>query len=131
MTFGKARYSKADYELIRFCNKLNYSIIGGASKLLAHFRKHNKGSIISYANRRWSNGNLYRKLGFTETHISEPCYYYFKMNENKIYHRSSFMKHKLKDKLPIFDENLSEVDNMYNNEYFRIWDCGNYVFTLE
>jgi len=29
MTFGKARYSDADWELIRFCNKINISVVGG------------------------------------------------------------------------------------------------------
>jgi len=37
----------------------------------------------------------------------------------------------LKDKLEKFDENSTEVENMQNNGYTRIWDCGNYVFELK
>ena len=28
-----------------------------------------------------------------------------------------------------FDSSLSERDNMFNNGYFRIFDCGNLVYT--
>ncbi|MBR4315953.1 MAG: hypothetical protein IKP65_03150, partial [Alphaproteobacteria bacterium] len=53
-----------DYELIRFASKIGYQVIGGASKLLSYFRKQYKGSIISYADRRYSNGKLYEAIGF-------------------------------------------------------------------
>ena len=39
-----------------------------------------------------------------------------------------YQKHKLKDKLQIFDPNLTEWQNMQLNGYDRIWDCGNFVF---
>ena len=128
MTFGKARYSDADWELIRFCTKGGYTVVGGASKLLKMFRTHNKGVIIGYANKRWSVGNLYEKLGFDYLHDSEPCYWYIK--DNKCWHRSKFMKHKLKEELETFDPKLSEVENMYNNKFRRIWDCGNKVYKM-
>ena len=47
MTFGNMRKSLGSktknecYELLRFCNKLNTSVIGGASKLFKHFIKIN------------------------------------------------------------------------------------------
>ena len=39
-----------------------------------------------------------------------------------------FQKHKLKDKLENFDSDLTEVENMINNGYNRIYDCGNLKF---
>ena len=36
----------------------------------------------------------------------------------------NFQKHLLKSKLPTFDETLSEWENMKNNGFDRIWDCG-------
>lgn len=39
MTFGISRFNHNEYELIRFCNKLNTNVIGAASKLLNHFIK--------------------------------------------------------------------------------------------
>jgi len=37
----------------------------------------------------------------------------------------NFQKHKLKTILPTFDPTLTEWENMKNNGYDRIWDCGN------
>lgn len=128
MSFGKSRYNKAiEYELIRFCSKLNTTVVGGASKLLKYFeRTYKPKSIISFANRRWSQGNLYEKLGFEFIENTNPNYFYFKGGDDaKLLSRVQFQKHKLKDKLEIFDENLSESKNMYNNGYRKIYDCGN------
>lgn len=63
MTFGKSRF-KDEFEMLRFCNKKYLNIVGGASKLFSHFlNDHNEIlEVISYADRRWSIGNLYTKL---------------------------------------------------------------------
>ncbi len=129
MTFGKPRFNKDhEYELLRFCNKLNTTVIGGASKLLKYFeRKYNPKSIISYANLQWSNGKVYKNLGFTELSISEPNYWWTK--GGSVLSRYQCQKHKLgvilKDK---FNPSLSEKKNMENNGYSRLYDCGNMVF---
>lgn len=129
MTFSKPRFSKKyEWELVRFCNKLGYHVPGGASKLLKHFEQtHNPKSIVSYADRRWSKGNLYEKLGFKLNSISSPNYWYF--NDNRVLEsRVKYQKHKLKNILQSFDESRSEVQNMKDNGYHRIFDCGNLVF---
>ncbi len=124
MTFRKHR--KYDWEIARFANKINNSVIGGASKLLKYFeRKYQPKSILSYANRRWSCGNLYEALGFDFIENTPPNYFYFKVNENTLYPREMFQKHNLKSILKIYDENLSEVSNMFRNEYRIIYDSGN------
>lgn len=60
MTFGKLRknvnnkYKEHCFEMIRFVNKCNHNIIGGASKLLKHFIKTiSPKEIISYSDNRW------------------------------------------------------------------------------
>jgi len=128
MTFSKPRFNKNyEYELIRMCNTLECTVVGGASKLLKYFeRTYKPKSLISYANRRWSTDNVYNVLGFKLDHISDPNYFYFKVNENVLYSRNKFQKHMLKD---TYDSNLSESQNMYNNNYRKIFDCGNLVFT--
>ena len=137
MTFGKPRFNKKyDWELLRYCCKKYHTVVGGASKLLKHFRSNYKGSIISYANLRWSNGNLYEKLGFTLLKRTEPNYFYFKVKHEilpvdmVLHSRIEFQKHKLKGKLSNYDESLSEKENMYANNYRAIYDCGNLVYTL-
>ena len=130
MTFGKSRYNKNyEYELIRFCNEINLSVVGGAGKLLKYFeRTYNPKSIISYANRRWSQGNLYEKLGFTFVKNTTPGYFYFKGDLGKLESREKFQKHKLKNILKSYDENKTETENMFLNGYRKIYDSGNKVY---
>ena len=132
MTIGKPRFSdKYDYELLRFCTLLNTNVVGGASKIFKYFLKtYSPKNIISYADRRWSEGDLYKILGFDFSHNSGPNFYYFKQNDSteKLFSRIAFQKHKLKDKLEDFDPKLSAWQNMQNHGYDRVWDCGNSVW---
>jgi putative hef-like homing endonuclease len=109
------------YELLRLCSKLDTTVIGGASKLLKNY-----SSLISYANRRWSAGNVYNQSGFKLLNISSPNYFY--LVNGKLESRNGWQKHKLKDKLNAFDENLTEQENMKANGINWIYDCGNITF---
>lgn len=120
MTFGKSRFSK-EMELIRYCNKVNINVIGGASRLLKASKFTN---IISYANRRFSNGGLYIALNFKKIHDTDPNYFYTK-DYKLLETRHKYQKHKLSELLTNFKNNLSEWENMKINGYDRIWDCGN------
>ena len=133
MTFGKSRFDKnIEYELLRFCNLKYHNVRGAASKLMSAFEKYYKpDSIVSYANRDWSKGNLYRAIGFVYSHTAEPNYIYTDFNFN-IIKRQQVQKHKLKNFLEsknlVFYENLSERDNMINNGYRIYYDTGNLVY---
>ena len=130
MTFGKSRYNKkVDWELLRFCNRLETSVVGGASKLLAAFRRENVGSIISYADKRRSTGGLYEALGFEMSHESPPNYFYFR-GSMELESRIKYQKHKLEKMLDIFNIELTETENMYANGYRKIYDCGNQVWKI-
>lgn len=116
MTFGKARFSKNhEWEMIRFCNKKYYNVVGAAGKLIKYFiGSYEPESIVSYANARYSNGNLYEKLGFNYLHRSDPNYFYFK--GKNVLSRIKCQKHKLKNVLGSgFDENKTERQNMIDN----------------
>lgn len=131
MSFGIPRFSKKyQWELLRFSSKLYTTVIGGAGKLFNYFIKnHQPCSIITYSDKRWNVGDLYLNLGFNFLHTSKPNYYYFLVeDQNQLFHRVQFQKHKLASKLRVFDPSLTEYENMINNGYDRIWDCGNDVF---
>jgi hypothetical protein len=131
MTFGKPRFNKGyDWELIRYCNVLDTTIVGGASKLLKHFINNHSGSILSYANREHSNGKLYEALGFNLINESQPSYQWVK--GSTLLKRYQTQKHKLQSLLgESFDPLKTESENMFNNGYRRIWDCGNLVFAIK
>lgn len=133
MTFGKPRFNKeTDWELIRFCNVLGCNVVGAASKLLSYFEKiYNPKSLISYANLRWSNGNLYEVLGFKYVGDSSPAGWYFKEGVDKLENRLKYQKHKLKDLLSSYDSELTADENLKLNNYKKIYDCGNMIYIKE
>lgn len=125
MTFGKSRFNKSvEYELIRYCNKLNTSVVGGASKLYKHFTKKYNNSVISYSSNRYTTGNLYKQLGFELINETNKSYKYTKDFIN-LESRNKFMKHKLAGLFTkTFDSNLSERENTKLAGYHRIYDEG-------
>ena len=129
MTFSKGNISKGSiskdniWELNRFCSDFKYHIPGIASKLLAYFKRNYKWhQIFSYADRRWSIGNLYYKLGFDLKSITVPGYWYIK--EYQRIHRFNLRKNKSDP------SEISEKDLRINQGYQIIWDCGNLKFNL-
>jgi hypothetical protein len=129
---GKARYTKSvTHELIRFATLAGLSVPGAASRLITLIRTTLGPSttLVSYADRRFGSGATYEKIGFTRQSTAAPCYWYFK-GDTRRHHRSKFQKHKLAAQLTTFDASLSEIDNMANNGWKRVFDSGNSVFIL-
>ena len=138
MTFGSIRKIMGgtnidgNYELTRFCNKLNSNVIGGFSKLFNFFIKNNNPiKVITYADIRWSGLNeldtVYAKNGFKYVGNTPPNYWYLKVGEyNNRYHRFNFRKDILIKEG--FDSRLTEFEIMKLKGYDRIWDCGNMKF---
>jgi hypothetical protein len=93
--------------------------------LLTHFIKnHNPQKITSYADRRYSIGGLYEKLGFELKNKSAINYYYVvnKNRENRFKYRKDIL---IKEG---FDENKTEHEIMLERKLYRIYDCGCLVF---
>ena len=132
MTFGKLRNvlgnkirKDGEYEMIRFCNKLNTNVIGGASKLYKYFKKkYSPLKIITFANKRYSNGNLYKILGFKLDCSTKPNYWYIIGKHRK--HRFLFRKDILVKEG--YDKNKTEHQIMIERNIPRIYDCGNIKF---
>jgi hypothetical protein len=132
MTFGKLRNvlgnkikNDNEYEMLRFCNKLNTIVVGGASKLYSFFKlKYKPFNVISFANRRYSNGNLYKQLGFNLKYNTAPNYWYVVGKERK--HRFLFRKDILVKQG--FNKNKTEHQIMSERKIPRIYDCGNIKF---
>jgi very-short-patch-repair endonuclease len=135
MTFGKRRVAMGikksvdgEYEMIRFCVG-EKRVVGIAGKLFKAFIElYTPKKVVSYADRRWSNENeaFYGKIGFKFIGLTAPSYFYFNWNDPNLIlkHRFNFRKDQLGKKLQIFDPNLTEWENMQNNGYDRIWNCG-------
>ncbi len=131
MTFSRPRMAIGNingWELLRFACSHFTTVRGGASRLLSVFRKkYPNDTIVSFADRRWSDGGLYDSLGFKFQHNSRPGYWY--VDHLKRFHRSTFTKHSLVSQG--FDSSKSEKQIMRELGYRRIWDCGTLVYRLD
>lgn len=134
MTFGQMRKNlgrknvEGKYELLRFANKNGLTVVGGASRLLKHFIKTVRpDSIITYADRRWSVGNMYEQIGFVFKHMSQPNYFY--IVDGKRRNRFAFRKDILVSKYGCSKDD-SEHNFCFNKGWYRIYDCGTKVFEL-
>lgn len=132
LTIGKPRFNKTDnsVELIRLCAKRGLNIVGGASRLLKAVTSE-FDTIISYSNRRFSEGNVYKMLGFEKVAISKPNYWYFTPNEKVMRNRLAFQRHKLDGLLPVLKESWSESEAMLRNGYKKRKDVGNLTFVYK
>lgn len=133
MTFGGIRVSlggkpkKNHWELIRFSNKIGISVIGGASKLLNHFKRDfSPEEIISYCDRRWSDGEFYSKIGFDLVGETRVNYWYVKNSR-----REGRFKYR-KDILVSEGHSAEKTESQIMSErgFLKIYDCGNFKFRL-
>ena len=124
MTFdhfeGRNLMSDNEWNLNRFCSSRNTNVVGGASKLFEYFVKvYNPSRVISYADRDWSIGNLYYKLGFKKIGESQPDYKY--LVDGQRVHKSRYKKSKTKTM-------LTESKYALENNILKIYDCGKIKF---
>jgi hypothetical protein len=130
MNFCKPRFNKKyQYELVRFCNKINTTVVGGVSKLFSYFvKKYNPNDIISYCDLRFSVGKVYGLLKFKKNKINPPSYNYVSSGgaivSRYIAESTTFI-----NKLENYNKSITIKENLLNNKYRRLWDCGNILFT--
>lgn len=137
MTFEKTRISLGNknnsnkyFNLNRLSTKSNLQIVGGVSKLFKYFiRNYNPENIITYADRRFSTGQIYEKLGFTQERINKPSYSYFHKNRNLRYHRFNLRKDKI-IKEDWYDNNKTVNENLLHEGYYKIYDSGTIKYNM-
>ena len=75
--------------------------------------------IVSYADKDWSIGNLYHKIGFNLISESNPDYKYVIKNKRK--NKANFKKSNLKTEL---------TESEYMKSVPKIWDSGKMKFEM-
>lgn len=135
MTFGKMRkgigLDSSDlsncWELVRFCSKLNTSVIGGASKLFKYFiDKHSPKQIRSFSDRAHTKGNLYKQLGFKEIRRSDPGYLWVNLSTEKAFHRYNAQKQNIRNFLKDDSIDLTKTEKQIMEEhgFVQLFDSG-------
>ena len=135
MSFSKGRTMVRDgkefasYELLRFCNKLNCTVVGGFSKLLRHFIKvHKPDDLMTYVDADWSNGKSLTTMGFDYVETKEPFEFWLNLSTGiREYPHLVIQKHRLFD-----DQQRENIDNfLIKNKYIKIYNSGSYKFLLK
>jgi len=99
------------WEITRFCSKTGVSTIDIAAKLLSYFKdNYNPTKLIVYSDRRWSEGDFYKDLGFIKVDEIQPNCWGFKGLKRFSIHRAGPSTKTAAD--------LNEIGCN------RIWDCG-------
>lgn len=119
MAFGKHhRQNSNDWLLSRMCTKRGYQIIGGASKLLKNAMKSmGVRSVSTFADLRYSEGQVYQAVGFEEVSRLKPDYSYIKG-------KNRYSKQSLKKTPEEKETRKTEHELRLKQGYLRIYDCG-------
>jgi hypothetical protein len=134
MSFSKTRKlidsstSLYEYELIRSCTKMNYSVVGGASKLFNFFNNNIGRSLVTYCDVSFSpdlTSTAYSKCGMEYLKLTSPGYYW--VIDGKRSNRLNWTKQKLIDAGYPPEKTADEI--MTGIGAYKIWDCGNHKFS--
>lgn len=127
-TIGTGNEDTSDcYELVRFCNKLDTTVVGGGSRLFKHFIHEIKPNRVrSFSDRAHTTGKLYDVLGFKEHHRSGPGYVWVDTDTDIAYNRVNAQKHNLKKFLndEKIDLSQSESQIMVAHGFVKVYDSG-------
>ena len=123
----RSRFNENKAELVRLA--FNVSVCGALGKYLKYIRTHYKdiATLISYADLRYGNGDVYRYNNFVNSKQTPPGYWYY--INNKMYHRLSWTKQKLIKNGN--DANKTEFEIMDDLGALRIYDAGHIKYILE
>lgn len=123
MTFGNHRGHKT-IVLNRLCFLKDTVVIGGAERLFKMALKDIQEPIISWSDRRWSQGKVYEKLGFTKTRTLRPDYSYCKRQKR-------FSKQSMKKSAVGCPPDVKEIEFNRARGFAVIWDCGKDVWEYD
>jgi hypothetical protein len=110
-TFASQRQFKngRSAELLRFCSKSGYTVVGGLSKMLSEYIKDYKPDyIMTYLDLDWGNGQSFLNLGFSISKFKHPMLFYIDKSTNQRIPENKFF----------------DYDNLHN--YYTIKNKGSY-----
>jgi len=121
----------SSFEIIRHCDKLNTYVSGSLDKLIKHFIYiYKPKSLIMNVDRRYFQGNSYRKIGFKNIKNTRPSFFYFSYKKKNMNRKTlANIKEQYPDYL-IDNQTNSEEMLMEQLGYYRIYDCGCKKFVL-
>lgn len=121
-----------DVVLDRMCFQAGISIIGGASRLFNQAKIWAKENgfkkIVSWSDNRWSQGSIYKTLGFMLEAELNPDYSYVHLKNPDSKRKSKQSMKKSNTGCP---KEVKEWEFALSLGYSRIWDCGKKRFVFQ
>ncbi len=111
-------------ELVRFASTEGLTIVGGLSKLIKHFIKQVKiNDLMTYADRDWSLGKGYDKLGFTLSGETGPAWMFVNTTTGLRYFSHRLPKNLL---LAFEAQNVLNLEEfLHTNAFIKVFNTGN------
>lgn len=98
------------YELLRFCHLNNHIVVGGLTKLLAHFVKTQPVEhLMTYVDIEWGAGEGFEKAGFKRTGQTAPKIFWVNKTDLQRFHQ-------------IRGQDTEDLPS----RYVGIYNCGSY-----
>lgn len=121
---GLKKITEYEYDMARFATDFNASYPGLMSKFLTYIKNNyqNIKEIVTFADLRWSKGNVYEKTGFTKINDIQPDYHYTDYKDR--FHKFNFRKDKIAKQYGLDVSKITEEQLMIDLGFDRIWDCG-------
>lgn len=116
-------------ELVRFASKSGITVVGGLSKLIKHFIKQiTPNDLMTYADRDWSLGKGYDKLGFQLAEATLPSFLYVQLNT-----LTRYFPHRLPKEIVLSyqSQNALNLDDfLLTKDFVKIFNTGNLKYYL-
>lgn len=126
-SLGKRKTDADVWELSRFCNLINTSVVGGASKLFKYFvNTYRPDKVVSFSDIAHTRGTLYSQLGFTAVSESAPGYVWVNYSDDTYLSRVACQKNHLHRLFSDVDDvsQHTEAEIMEAHGYVRVYDSG-------
>lgn len=106
-------------EMIRFCSKSGFNIVGGLSKLLKYFKNEvGPEHIMTYVDKEWSSGEAYRALGFKLVGETSAQEFWISPEDGRRYRENELSRRGVDYSL------WRKISNLGNYKYVKIIDHG-------
>jgi hypothetical protein len=127
ISISKSRFSKlAPYELLRSASMQGITVVGGLSKLIKHaVREH--GSLVTYADRCWGEGESYVLAGGTFMGVTMPGYLWWRgdITVSRYHTQKQSIGRLLGEN---YDPEKTEDENMRAAGWRKLWNAGNSIY---
>jgi hypothetical protein len=128
-SFGPHHRDHTKITLNRYVGREDYNVLGAMSKIteMAKEKYKGRGSIITWADLRWSAANGYLKTGWELKEILRPDYQYID-SQGKVTSKMSRKKDNVGTKELIGWDgvlgSMTEVQHAFDTSHYRFYDCG-------